>query len=174
MKPKIISWNVRGLNDRAKCRRVGNLLRDWRPALVCLQETKLAVTSITIIRSLWGGSHVGWCCLEADGASGGILIMWDTRVLELVESSVGCFSVSVILKNIEDGVVWGFSGVYGPNADNRRHLLWDELVGMLEWWDLPWCFGGDFTVARFPSERSGSGGSLVQCWISQSLLMRRS
>lgn len=52
MKPRIISWNVRGLNDRAKCSRVGNLLRSWRPDLVCLQETKLAVVSRAAIRSL--------------------------------------------------------------------------------------------------------------------------
>lgn len=32
----------------------------------------------------WGGSHVKWCCLEAEGASGGILCVWDSRILELV------------------------------------------------------------------------------------------
>ena len=45
--------------------------------------------------------------------------------------------------------------MYGPNGDYDRQLLWDELAGLLSWWDLPWCIGGDFNVIRFPSERSG-------------------
>jgi exonuclease III len=36
MKPRIISWNVRGLNKREKCLTVSNLLRDWKVDIVCL------------------------------------------------------------------------------------------------------------------------------------------
>lgn len=39
MKPKILSWNVRGLNDRVKCSRIDNLIRGWKLDLVCFQET---------------------------------------------------------------------------------------------------------------------------------------
>jgi hypothetical protein len=48
-----------------------------------------------------------------------------------------------------------FAGVYGLNLDRDRRLLWDELVGVLSWWNIPLCIGGDFNVTRFPSERSG-------------------
>jgi hypothetical protein len=41
---------------------------------VCLQETKLKGMSRNIVRSLWGRSHLDWCCLDSNGASGGILI----------------------------------------------------------------------------------------------------
>jgi hypothetical protein len=30
-------------------------------------------------------------------------------------------------------------------------VLWDELVGLMSWWEMPWCIGGDFNVVRFPS-----------------------
>lgn len=52
MKPRIISWNVRGLNDREKCSSVGNLLRGWKGDLVCLQETKVAEVSRAMVRWL--------------------------------------------------------------------------------------------------------------------------
>lgn len=57
MKLKIISWNVKGLNDRAKRCRVGNSLRGWKPDLVYLQETKVATITRAIIRSLLGGGE---------------------------------------------------------------------------------------------------------------------
>ena len=41
MNLKILSWNVRGLNDRRKRLIVKNLLRGWKCDVICLQETKL-------------------------------------------------------------------------------------------------------------------------------------
>ena len=34
--------------------------------------------------------------------------------------------------------------------------MWEELFGLANWWDVPWCVGGDFNVVRFPSERLGA------------------
>jgi hypothetical protein len=45
--------------------------------------------------------------------------------------------------------------VYGPNDDGDRRVLWDELARLTNWWEMPWCIGGDFNVVWFPSERSG-------------------
>ena len=33
--------------------------------------------------------------------------------------------------------------------------MWEELTGLISWWDLPWCLGGDFNIISFPSERLG-------------------
>ncbi|XP_059429183.1 uncharacterized protein LOC132162996 [Corylus avellana] len=155
MKLSILSWNVRGLNKRDKRLRVSNLLRDWNADVVCLQETKIQCMSRNIVRSLWGRNHVDWCCLDSCGASGGILIMWDTRVVEKVDVCVGTYSLAVSFKNVVDLSAWAYAEVYGPNLDRDRRFIWDELAGVLSWWNLPWCIGGDFNVTRFPSERSG-------------------
>jgi hypothetical protein len=157
MKPRILSWNVRGMNKRNKHLRISNLLRDWKADIICFQETKVHDISSSFVCSLWGCNHVDWCCLDSSGASGGILIMWDKRVVEKVDVCLGVFTLSVSFRNVVDRFVWAFAGVYGPNSDIDRSLLWDELAGILSWWSLPWCIGGDFSVARFPSERSGEG-----------------
>ncbi|XP_042942615.1 uncharacterized protein LOC122276776 [Carya illinoinensis] len=76
--------------------------------------------------------------------------------MEKMEEFVGEFSVAVSFKMAEDNFMWAFAGIYGPNADNIRKLLWEEIAGISSWWDLPWCIGGDFNITRFPSERSGN------------------
>ena len=119
MRPRIISWNVRGLNKRDKRLRVSNWLRDWKADIVCLQETKLKGLSSNIIYSLWGRSHMDWCCVDSIGASGGILIMWGNRVVEKVEECVGDYSLVVTFRNVVDRAVWAFAGVYGPNFDSN-------------------------------------------------------
>jgi hypothetical protein len=32
------------------------------------------------------------------------------------------------------------------------------LPGLINWWDVSWCIGGDFNVVRLPSEKSGMSG----------------
>ena len=71
-----------------------------------------------------------WAILEANRIAGGILIMWDKRVLGKMEVMVSTFSVSVKWQEVGDGFIWAFLGVYGPNENNERGHMWDELVGI--------------------------------------------
>ena len=152
MKLKMVSWNVRGLNDSQKHLVVRNLLHEWKCDVVCLQEIKLAGIDRQLVCSIWGCLYVDWVALDADQTAGGVLIIWDRRVLEKLEVMVGSFSVSVQWKGVEDGFIWACSVVYGPNDNNLRGDLWDELVGIQQYWNVPWCCFGDFSIVRFPSE----------------------
>ena len=33
--------------------------------------------------------------------------------------------------------------------------MWEELVGVGTWWDIPWCVGGNFNTVRYPTDRMG-------------------
>ena len=110
-----------------------------------------------LVRSIWSCPFVDWLYLGSEGASSGILLMWDRRVVEKLEEAVGNFSISCRFKNVNDHFEWAFTGIYGPNLNRNRHLMWEELAGLISWWNLPWCLGGDFNVIRFPSERLGAG-----------------
>lgn len=71
-----------------------------------------------------------------------------------MEEVVAQFSVSGKFQNVEDQFMQAFSGVYGPNVNNERRFMWDELSEVCSWWGVSWCVAGDFNVVRFPSERS--------------------
>lgn len=122
---------------------------------MCLQETKLAEIDLQLVRSLWGNSFVDWEMLPVTGTAGGVLLLWDRRVLEKLDFVVCQFSVSYLWKTLTNGMEWVGTGFYGPTIDELRHGLWDELRSVRQKWGLPWYVFGDFNVFRFPSERRG-------------------
>ncbi|RVX00292.1 hypothetical protein CK203_024581 [Vitis vinifera] len=154
MKLKIMSWNVRGLHDPDRRMVIKSMVRKYKPDLVCFQETKMKEMFDRIVRSLGIGRNLGWVSLDARGSAGGVLVMWDKKVLEGLEAKVGSFSISCIFKNYEEGFVWVFSGLYGPCNGKERRELWEELAAVKGLWGDPWCIAGDFNAMRFPVEES--------------------
>jgi hypothetical protein len=71
--------------------------------------------------------------MGANGASCGILIMWDMRMVEKVEEYVGRYTLALSLRNAEDNFTWAFGGVYGSNDDGERRVLLDEMAGLISW-----------------------------------------
>ena len=123
MKHKILTWNVQGLNEGNKRLRIKNLLSKWKVDIVCLQETKLEQITNYLVQSLWRCPYVEWCHVVSHGATGGILLIWDCRVVSKIEVCMGNFVAACSFKNVDDGLVWAFAGVYGLNRDNLRRLL---------------------------------------------------
>ena len=119
MKIKILSWNVRDVNDPDKRRVIKSFLRSNRVDLVCLQETKVQQMNNVMARSIGVGRFLNWRALNAEGSAGGILLLWDKRRISLVDSVAGSFSVSCLFRMEDDDFQWVFSGVYGPT---RRGL----------------------------------------------------
>ena len=157
MKIKFLSWNVRGANDVNKGKVIKAFIKMQRVDVVCLQETKLKEVTTGLIRCLGVGRFLDWAALRAEGASGGIVIFWDSRVLQLLDKEEGQFTVSCRFKLIAEDRIWVFTGVYGPTAYGAREFLWDELGAINGLWNDPWCIGGDFNITRFPNERSREG-----------------
>ncbi|RVW37823.1 Transposon TX1 uncharacterized 149 kDa protein [Vitis vinifera] len=121
------------------------------------EETKMTKMSLGVVRSLGVGRFLEWGVLNARGAAGGVVVLWDNRVLELVGMEVGLFSISCRFKNCEDGFKWIFSEVYNPTMKRYRELFWEELGAIRGLWSDPWCIGGDFNMIRFSNERRRGG-----------------
>ena len=129
MKMKILSWNVRGANDCSKRKVIKTFIRNQRVDLICIQETKIQAMSDSIARSIGSGRFLDWKAVNAEGASGGILICSDRRSLDILDWEEGQFTLSCRFRNVENGVIWIFTGVYDPFSKVERDALWEEVGG---------------------------------------------
>jgi len=83
---KLVSWNVRGLGDIEKRREVRRLVGEKSPFILCIRETKLVVCDAFLCNSLWGDSNHSFSYRPSVGASGGLLILWDSEEVEVWSS----------------------------------------------------------------------------------------
>ena len=154
---KIRSWNIRGLGSRKKRRVVKDFLRLQNPDVVMFKETKREVCDRRFVGSVWSVRNKEWAILPACGASGGILIIWDSKKMSGEKVVIGSFSVSVKFLLDGSGPLW-LSAVYGPNNPSIRKDFWVELLDLFCLTYPSWCVGGDFNVIRRRSEKlEGSG-----------------
>ena len=92
--------------------------------------------------------------VDSEGASGGLLGVWDPRGFQIVEC---CNSRRFILlsgtffNSFECAIV----NIYAPNEVELRSKLWNSLVKLKKDFPKPWCLGGDFNEIRTIGERKG-------------------
>lgn len=67
-------------------------------------------------------------CLNSQGTSGGIIILWDRRYWKCIDIQQGKFSISYRFANLQEEFKWLFTGVYGPHTNPERTELWEELA----------------------------------------------
>ena len=120
MKIRIVSWNVRVVNEKNKRVIIRAFIKAQKADLVCLQETKLQEMSDGMVQSLGGVWCTKWRALNARGTVSGIVVFWNSKVLHLVEVEEGSFSVSNRFRNCDDNLLWCFTGVYGALPQRRK------------------------------------------------------
>lgn len=119
----------------------------------------------------WGSQWGDWIYLGAVGAAGGVMVLWDSRVMEKIDDEFGMYSVPCLFKNLVNGYRWVFTGVHAPVIYHHRGDLWDELLAMMFRWDAHCASEGILMLIRFPNERLGVTLLLDLCGGFQSLSM---
>ncbi|GKC18898.1 RNA-directed DNA polymerase, eukaryota [Tanacetum coccineum] len=86
---------------------------------------------ISLVQSLWSRSNVSFVHGGSDGASRGLLTMWDVNKVALLN-------------------------VYGPQSSVDKDALWISLENLIGSSDVIWVIFGDFNVVRCGEERAGT------------------
>ena len=80
-----------------------------------------------LIRSLAPSRFVDWVASCPEGASGGIVIVWDTRAVQLVGHEESSHTLSCRFRNYGDDFFLVFIGIYGPIKSELSEDLWEDL-----------------------------------------------
>ena len=83
---KVPAWNVRGLGGASNKLVVKEMIMNQKAQIVILQEAKLKEVSERVVKEVWGRRQVKWVAVEAVGAVGGLLTLWDTRTVSVERS----------------------------------------------------------------------------------------
>lgn len=117
----IVNWNVRGLNMTTRRSVVKELIRDTRPTIISLHETKLACIDKDIVAETLGTEFMeNFVFLPAQGARGGILLAVQEDHYSILSSDLGVHSVTATIKANSQNVEWSITAVYGPQGDNDK------------------------------------------------------
>lgn len=54
--------------------------------------------------------------VDALGAAGGQLLLWDTRSMLMVKSWKDVFSISILVEDLTTNTEWLLTSVHGPNS----------------------------------------------------------
>ncbi|XP_066373246.1 uncharacterized protein [Miscanthus floridulus] len=124
----ILSWNVRGLNVRARRDAVRTLVNDVRPSIVCVG---IDVIPQNIVFRMLGVAFTEFAYLPASDTRGGILVAGRQHDVVFMDVPVGCYSITVSIQRAnvsgDDTSKWWLTTVYGPQEVGDKILFLEEL-----------------------------------------------
>ncbi|GAU46317.1 hypothetical protein TSUD_243380, partial [Trifolium subterraneum] len=162
-KVEMVSYNIRGLGAVEKKRAIRKLCLEKRLNILCIQESKLEVVDIDLIRFLWGSDAVNFSFQPSVGASGGIITIWDPSSVCVLFTISLQHCVIIGGRFIKDNFPFCFANVYAPSEASGRALLWQALEGKISHFvNMAWCVVGDFNAVRGSEERSGRSSNPIQ------------
>jgi len=154
----VVSFNARGLGGGEKRAEVRRLVKDKNPLVMCIQESKWTMVSDIMIKSIWGDGPCGYSYQSSVGASGGLVTVWDSSMID-VWSTMSFGHVLIIKgKVILMGEEVTIFNVYASCDVGAKRELWEKLVPMvLSFSDTCLSMCGDFNSVRNIEERKGRG-----------------
>jgi len=152
---KLISWNIRGLNSPRKGRLLKNMLMQEKPNILFVQETKCSMSILEkIAAKVWPGGQV--TAVDAQGASGGLAILWDARLIQLSNIHANKNFIQAIFHLIGTNTHGHLTNVYFPQDTNLKAEILEHLSTLNSNRYHPlWIAGGDFNMIARMEEKQG-------------------
>lgn len=152
---KLTSWNVRGLNSPRKHRMIKNMIKQERPQICFLRETKCNSDTLrNILSRVWIGSRS--VAVDASGASGGLAIGWNPRAIALSDTHASHHIIQESFHILGTNIHGHLTNVYFPQETGSKMALLDTIEALSLHRVHPlWIIRGDFNMITKLEEKQG-------------------
>jgi len=151
----LISWNIRGLNGPKKGRLLKNMLIEEKPAILFLQETKCNQAVLEkVVAKAWPGGRV--TAVDAQGASGGLAILWDARKIHLGNIHANKNFIQATFHIIGTNISGHTTNVYFPQETQQKIEILETLTQLNADRTHPLCISsGDYNMIAKQRKKEG-------------------
>jgi exonuclease III len=152
---KLISWNIRGLNNKGKKRLLRTKLQDHRPDIFMLQETKCSeATTTSLLQHCWRNLEV--IALDAQGFSGGLSLARNRDTISLQDFSATRHTLTAFFHITGTNITGYVTTVYGPQTTPAKLSFINELHTIVERVkDHRWIVSSDFNMILSLQKKKG-------------------
>ncbi|KAL0322048.1 UNVERIFIED_CONTAM: hypothetical protein Scaly_2501200 [Sesamum calycinum] len=146
------SLELSGLGVASTVRKLKECVREYRPLLVLVSETKCGQFHFERVREKLNMFGV---CVSSVGRSGGLALFWiKEAIVQLWSFSSNHIDVNILTE--PHAANWRFTGFYKEPGTTRRKVVWERLVGLSIQSDAPWLCVRDFNEILFQQEKTGA------------------
>jgi exonuclease III len=124
----ILCWNIRGLNAKSKQLALMNAALTSGCSVICLQETKKNDFDISFIKSCCPKRFDDYVFIPSNGASGGLIIIWDSSVFSGMVMHCESFAISVHFTSTQSSRSWALVNEYGPCQGEKDKILCNGYI----------------------------------------------
>ena len=150
---KILSWNIRGLNGMHKQEVIRNMIRDQRPDVFLIQETKMKKERMENIK--FNNSMKG-IASNSEGASGGLLLLFNDKYFNIVAEYDEDNILFCRVQHLHTNDSWYLVNIYAPNNKRDRKNFWTKVGNMVQDCDIKkGIIMGDFNTPLEDKEKKG-------------------
>lgn len=153
LKLNIIAWNCRGLGSKAAINSVRDLICRYRPDMMILTETMLSGEKL--IAQAKKLQFDKFECVDARGLSGGILVLWNSTVMNITVLGATEQEIHASVKVHISNQTWMITAIYASVELDERMQLWENLKVVADATNGAWVVIGDFNEVGSQEEKKG-------------------
>jgi exonuclease III len=146
----LLSWNCQGLGNPWSVQDLSLMVKEKRPNIIFLMETKCRKSKMEGIRVKLG--FEGLFVVEPVGQSGGLALLWK-EAHELEIHNYTRRHINALVKYEGEDIWWKLTCFYGHPVTAKRHESWSLLEHLKTFQPHPWMCVGDFNEILIQEEK---------------------
>lgn len=150
----ILCWNIWGINASEKWDAIRDKIEESASSIICLQETKHELFDMSYISKFAPHRFDCFDFIPSLGASGGILVLWNSAVFLGTVVDKQRFGMTVNFSSAHNNDDWKLTTVYGPCEEPAHTEFINWFRSHSFDYSENWIFLGDFNFYRSLSNQN--------------------